>query len=106
MRRFILAASLLFKNLKVCPKECSVVLFQPLQESSYKSQAGTKKKLKAYAYGAIVWLHPCYGIFVSKGLFLFCAIDYFLSAALVFPAEMLSMGVFICVSVSLNHNRS
>ena len=39
--------------MKVCPKECSVVLFQPLQESSYKSQAGTKKKLKAYAYGAI-----------------------------------------------------
>ena len=106
MRRFILAAFLLFKNSKVCPKECSVVLFQPLQESSYKSHAGTKKKLKAYAYGAIVWLHPCYGIFVSKGLFLFCAIDYFLSAALVFPAEMLSMGVFICVSVSLNHNRS
>ena len=107
MRRFILTASLLFKNLKVCPKECSVVLFQPLQESSYKSQAGTKKKkLKAYAYGAIVWLHPCYGIFVSKGLFLFCAIDYFLSATLVFPAKMLSMGVFICVSVSLNHNRS
>ena len=42
----------------------------------------------------------------SKELFLFCAIDYFLSATLVFPAEMLSMGVFICVSVSLNHNRS
>ena len=53
MRRFILAASLLFKNLKVCPKECSVVLFQPLQESSYKSQAGTKKKIE----GLCLWGH-------------------------------------------------
>ena len=38
---------------------------------------------------------------MSKGLFLFCAIDYFLSATLVFPAEMLSMGVFICVLVKV-----